>query len=107
MEVEFTDDVLNFIYKFKFDNPIYCMDDWQDGQERNKKELIDENNYGIILAKMVGFKEEIINNAKSLSTKFRNKTIYDYLYSSKNILVIIIFLNLVFEIAYVRVTKNR
>ena len=114
MIVEYTDETLNFLFKFKFINPIFVNEDLNDSiqpvRENNRLDSVllnREENYGIILAKMIGFDQEIIGKTMKIANASlnRKKKLENYVDKSDHIsyvkLFLFNFLRELYELKYV------
>ena len=61
MEVEYKQDSMNFLYKFDFLNPLDNIEKNNEEDEDNLSKDLNSENYGIILANMLGYPKEIID----------------------------------------------
>lgn len=82
MVVEFTDETMNFLYKFRFNNQIkknnqiceseqISLNNITSNFNSSQENSFYEENYGIILANMIGLNRDIITSAKDIAYKCR------------------------------------
>jgi len=96
MIVDYSEDHLNFLFKFKFTNPIYVKAVNEINHNNNvsgDNNLTKEENYGIILAKMIGFDKEIIDKSLEVARISLNKKnrLENYIDKSTHILYLKLF----------------
>jgi DNA mismatch repair protein MSH4 len=104
MVVEFTDEAMNFLFKFRFNNPIKKGEHSYESEQPTMNNIINfnlsqensynEENYGIILANMIGLNKDIISSAKEISYKCRKggNKIKDYIEYSPHVTIFKTFL---------------